>query len=312
MAVTFTNPWEVVKTRLQLQGELESRHTQSRSAGPPPPKQYKSAVSAFSKIVYNEGVRGIQRGLAPAYAYQVVLNGTRLGLYEPIRDLNVWAIGGATGKSAAEVSGGARAFAMVASGGMCGVLGSFLASPLYLVKTRMQSYSPQHAVGHQHTYVTKGTAHALSHVYRSEGVRGLWRGVDAAMVRTGIGSAVQLSSYDGCKRALLKSGWFNRQGGEGGIELHFAASAVTSLFVCIAMNPFDVISTRLYNQHVVDGKQGSLYSSGLDCFMKTVRAEGLGALYKGFSAHYLRIGPHTILTFVFLEQVKKGFSYFLD
>jgi solute carrier family 25, member 34/35 len=65
------------------------------------------------------------------------------------------------------------------------------------------------------------------------------------------------------------------------------------------------------------GKKGVLYANGLDCIVKTVKAEGFAALYKvchlikgylhlikGFSAHYLRIGPHTILTFVFLEQLK--------
>ncbi|KAJ3088784.1 Mitochondrial oxaloacetate carrier protein [Phlyctochytrium bullatum] len=190
----------------------------------------------------------------------------------------------------------------------------------------MQSYSPNNAVGHQHSYVTRGTLHSISHIYQNEGIRGLWRGVDAAMLRTGVGSAVQLSCYDGCKRAILQSGFFDRWGvgakdttgkgnkpGQGGVIVHFAASAVTSLLVCIAMNPLDVASTRMYNQHAaVDGKHGSLYRSGLDCLIKTVRTEGISALYKGFTAHYLRIGPHTILTFVFLEQVKKAANYLLD
>ncbi len=68
----------------------------------------------------------------------------------------------------------------------------------------------------------------------------------------------------------------------------------------------------MYNQKVSkDGKTGSLYRNGFDCIVKTVKAEGVGALYKGFSAHYLRIGPHTILTFVFFEQMKSLTSVFL-
>ncbi|KAJ3108000.1 hypothetical protein HDU97_002580 [Phlyctochytrium planicorne] len=287
-AVTFTNPWEVVKTRLQLQGELESKAVSATH------KQYSSATSAFAKIFRNEGLSGLQKGLAPAYAYQVLLNGTRLGAYEPIRDLykSFFAAFGQTGA-------GANAVSMVGSGATSGILGAFIASPLFLIKTRMQSYSPHHAVGHQHTYITKGTIHSLLYVYRHEGIAGLWRGVDAAMIRTGVGSSVQLSSYDFCKKAIIDSKVFDRWGGEGkgnapgqgGVLVHFAASAVTSLFVCLAMNPFDVVMTRMYNQHVgTDGKKGSLYTSGLDCIVKTVRAEGFGALYKGFTAHYLRIG----------------------
>ncbi|KAJ3092352.1 Mitochondrial oxaloacetate carrier protein [Quaeritorhiza haematococci] len=175
----------------------------------------------------------------------------------------------------------------------------------------MQSHTTAKlAVGHQHDYVDLGTFRSLLIVYRNEGLRGLWRGVDAAMVRTGIGSAVQLSSYDKCKHLLLSSGWFESESeedkGHGHIGIHFTASLMTSFAVCLAMNPFDVASTRMYNQKVSpDGKHGSLYKNGLDCIVKTVKTEGFAALYKGFSAHYLRIGPHTILTFVFLEQLKK-------
>ncbi|KAI8848308.1 mitochondrial carrier domain-containing protein [Chytridium lagenaria] len=288
----------VVKTRLQLQGELESRQVAATH------RQYNSAVSAFAKIFRTEGLTGLQKGLAPAYAYQVLLNGTRLGLYEPLRDIYSGGI-----KALGFTGTAANAVAMVGSGASSGILGAFIASPLYLVKTRMQSYSPV-AVGHQHSYVTRGVFYSLSHIFGNEGIRGLWRGVDAAMMRTGIGSAVQLSSYDGSKKAILASGFLTNG---GGIVVHFAASAVTSLFVCLAMNPFDVASTRMYNQHAgSDGKSGSLYRSGLDCIVKTVRAEGISALYKGFTAHYLRIGPHTILTFVFLEQVKKEHHFLLD
>ncbi|KAI8621415.1 mitochondrial carrier domain-containing protein [Chytriomyces sp. MP71] len=302
-AVTITNPMEVVKTRLQLQGELAR-------TSPNTPKQYNGALSAFVKIARNEGIRGIQKGLAPGYCYQALMNGTRLGFYEPVRNLLQSGIDSVAGQGAGSTGLG-KAASMIISGASCGMFGAFLGSPLFLVKTRMQSYSPTMAVGAQHSYVTGGMTRSLIHIYKSEGIAGLWRGSDAAMIRTGVGSAVQLSTYDASKQTLLKSGWFRPGGRDGGIALHFAASAFTSLFVCIAMNPFDVIMTRLYNQNHTKGGV-PMYSSFLDCFTKTVRTEGPFALYKGFSAHYLRIGPHTILTFVFLEQVKKLASKVLD
>ncbi|KAJ3038975.1 Mitochondrial oxaloacetate carrier protein [Rhizophlyctis rosea] len=326
-AVTFTNPWEVVKTRLQLQGELESRQahtkpsplsavaaatttttsstaTASATATSARPHPYSNAFSGLLTIYRNEGVWGIQKGLGPAYAYQILLNGTRLGSYEPIRDAIIGGLQsgfGATRDSILFPS-------MVLAGATSGILGAFIGSPVFLIKTRMQSYTATTtAVGHQHSYVTKGTLHALSYIYRHEGIRGLWRGADAAMLRAGAGSAVQLSGYDSSKAILLKSGWFgDAEKAQGDVKVHFAASLLTSFFVCLAMNPFDVASTRMYNQRsAADGKQGSLYKNGLDCIMKTVRTEGPAALYKGFTAAYLRIGPHTVIMFVFLEQLKK-------
>ncbi|KAJ3020345.1 Mitochondrial oxaloacetate carrier protein [Thoreauomyces humboldtii] len=310
-AVTFTNPWEVVKTRLQLQGELEKRIARGDvAAGVGKPKPYPNAIAAFGTIFRNEGVRGIQRGLAPAYVYQILLNGCRLGLYEPIK------AGYVTMFDAISPGGKAKSPLppMIFGGATAGLLGAFISSPLYLIKTRMQSYTTTNTVvGAQHSYVKEGTVKALRLIYGKEGVRGLWRGCDAAMLRTGIGSAVQLSSYESFKKILADSGWFKMHDGHGGLSLHLGASLITSLFVCLAMNPFDVASTRMYNQNTAaDGKQGALYKSGVDCLVKTVRAEGFTALYKGLSAHYLRIGPHTVLTFVFLEQFRKVGRFIFD
>lgn len=52
----------------------------------------------------------------------------------------------------------------------------------------MQAYSPFNPVGVQHAY--KGTWDGLRSIVRSDGVKGLWRGVDASMLRTAMGSSV--------------------------------------------------------------------------------------------------------------------------
>ena len=80
------------------------------------------------------------------------------------------------------------------------------------------------------------------------------------------------------------------------------ASLCSGLCVVTCMNPFDVVSTRLYNQPVKSGV-GVLYKGLVDCMMQTAKSEGLAGFYKGYWAHYLRLGPHTVLTFVFFEQL---------
>jgi solute carrier family 25 protein 34/35 len=57
--------------------------------------------------------------------------------------------------------------------------------------------------------------------------------------------------------------------------------------------------SRMYNQ------TGSLYTSAFDCLSRTVKTEGLLALYKGYFAHLARILPHTILTLTLAEQTIK-------
>lgn len=79
----------MAKTRLQLQGEL-ARKGQA-------PRVYNGAIHAMVKIFRTEGIRGLQRGLGTAvcgacarrltrqYFYQILLNGSRLGFYDPTR-----------------------------------------------------------------------------------------------------------------------------------------------------------------------------------------------------------------------------------
>lgn len=84
---------------------------------------------------------------------------------------------------------------------------------------------------------------AFTSVAKQGGIRGLWSGAGAAMLRTGVGSACQLSTYD-----LTKAIVMFEFGVPAGIQANVAAALTSGLVLATAMNPFDVISTRLYNQ----------------------------------------------------------------
>ena len=45
--------------------------------------------------------------------------------------------------------------------------------------------------------------------------------------------------------------------------------------------------------------------------MKTIKAEGFFSLWKGFTPYYARLGPHTVLTFIFLEQMNKDYKKYV-
>lgn len=272
-AVTFTNPIELVKTRMQLQGELSAHSA----------KIYKNPIQALYLIFKNEGLVGIQKGLACAYIYQLGLNGCRLGLYEPCRNVvNSVFYPDMDPRKVQNIP------INVFAGALSGIAGAIIGSPLYLVKTRMQSYSSQIKIGEQTHY--KSMFHGLSSIYKAEGFAGLFRGVDAAILRTGAGSAAQLPLYNFTKHELQDLTSLE------GPSLHLCSSVVAGFGVGIVMNPWDVILTRVYNQ------KGDLYKGPVDCFVKTIKTEGLGALYKGFGAQILRIAPHTVLTLMFMEQ----------
>jgi len=260
---------------MQLQGELQDKGHQ--------PKLYKGPLHGVSVIVRNEGF-GIYRGIGAAYIYQVLLNGCRLGFYEPLRGTLTSAIYGDKSVQSLGIN--------VFSGAASGILGAAAGSPFFLIKTRLQSYSPTRPVGTQHKY--KNAVDGCRQIYGAEGIRGLYRGVTAAMVRTGFGSSVQLPTYFFAKRRLVK-----HLGMEEGPMLHLASSTASGFVVCCVMHPPDTIMSRMYNQN------GNLYQGVFDCLSKTVRTEGFLAIYKGFMPHLARILPHTILTLSFAEQTNK-------
>jgi len=276
-ATTITNPMEVVKTRLQLQGELKAIAE----------RPYKGIAHAFQHIYKHEGIRGLQRGLFPAYLAQAALNGGRLGFYPIIKRLM-------------NNTPDSQFFFLknVAAGATAGAIGATLASPFDLVKVRIQAQSP--VVHFGQTWYYKNLFDGFSQLYKENGIRALYRGARTSAQRTAVGSSVQLSTYDQLKNFVMSTGYF-----EDNIYAYLVSSAVASLVVTTAMNPFDVARTRIYNQKVDANGKGLYYKGMLDCIFKTVKTEGFFALYKGYGAHYLRLGPHTILIFVFWEQLKK-------
>jgi solute carrier family 25 protein 34/35 len=203
----------------------------------------------------------------------MTLNGCRLGFYEPMRKTLTKAIY----KDTTTQSFGINIFTGAASG----ILGAAAGSPFFLVKTRLQSFSPFLPVGTQHNY--KNAVDGFRKIYTGEGVLGLYRGIGSAMLRTGFGSSVQLPTYFFAKRQLVKH--FAMQ---EGMPLHIASSTASGFVVCCVMHPPDTVMSRMYNQ------TGTLYTSAFDCIYRTVKTEGIMAVYKGYFAHLARILPHTV------------------
>lgn len=199
---------------MQLQGELLDKQHQ--------PRIYRGPVQGLRVILRNEGLRGIYSGLGPGSMYQLVLNGSRLSFYEPIR----YKITSAVFQSHEYQSFGINIF----SGAASGVIGAVLGSPLFLIKTKLQTFSSATPSGTQFPYAS--AIDGLRQIYRTEGFLGWYRGCSSAVVRTGMGSSIQLPTYFFAKRKLLS--WLKT---EEGPLLHLASSAISGVAVCCVMHP---------------------------------------------------------------------------
>ncbi|XP_071627313.1 solute carrier family 25 member 35 isoform X1 [Temnothorax americanus] len=283
----FTNPMDVVKVRLQLQGELEARGSYT--------KIYKNTLHAAYLIAKHEGVLALQAGLVPALAFQVVLNGIRLGVYKSAQRYEL----------IVDKRGNTDVLRTTLVSGTAGCLGAVLGSPLYLVKTQLQAQSAKSiAVGYQHNH--SGSWDAFRFLWMEGGVTALYRGWNANMPRVFVGSATQLTTFG------LASDWLRSLNifPDRPILLTFLASVIGGSCVAITMQPFDVLATRLYNQQTDANGKGTLYKGLGDALIKIFRTEGLTGLYKGTFPTWLRIAPHTVLCLVFYEQLDQLYSNF--
>lgn len=120
-ACLFTNPLEVVKTRMQLQGELKSRGSYQ--------VYYRNVFHAFYTIGKVDGLAGLQKGLVPGLVYQFFMNGVRLGSYAIIESSGYIHTNGRVSAAKTTVAGAAA-----------GVVGAVMGSPVYLVSS-CTSYS---------------------------------------------------------------------------------------------------------------------------------------------------------------------------
>nr|XP_058922685.1 solute carrier family 25 member 34 isoform X1 [Kogia breviceps] len=221
LACVFTNPLEVVKTRLQLQGELQARGTY--------PRHYRGFLASVVAVVRADGLCGLQKGLAAGLLYQGLMNGVRFYCYSLACQAGL-----------AQQPGGT-----VVAGAVAGALGAFVGSPAYLVKTQLQAQTvAAMAVGHQHPH--QSVLDALGTIWRQQGLAGLWRGVGGAVPRVMVGSAAQLATFASAKAWVQKQQWLP----EDSWLVALAGGMISSVAVVTVMTPFDVVSTRLYNQPV--------------------------------------------------------------
>ncbi|KAE8749796.1 hypothetical protein FOCC_FOCC003537 [Frankliniella occidentalis] len=271
MATCFVHPMDVVKNRMQVSG-IGSKV-----------KEYKTSFHAAGGILRNEGVTALYSGLSAGLLRQATYTTARLGVFNGLTER--------VSKDGAPPSFGVKVLI-----GLCaGAVGAFVGTPADLTLIRMTT-DGRLPPAERRNYSNALTA--LARIAKEEGILALWKGAVPTMGRAMVVNAVQLSTYQQAKQQLLTSGYF-----EENIKLHFCASMISGLATTIASMPLDIAKTRIQNMKVVEGKPQ--FTGTIDVLSKVVRHEGVFALWKGFTPYYARLGPHTVLTFIFMEQLNQ-------
>ncbi|PHT31228.1 Mitochondrial uncoupling protein 6 [Capsicum baccatum] len=303
-----THPLDLIKVRMQLQGETLNKapaphtvhnlrpalafhggaaasHGNIHVSGPMVRPTSVGPVAVGVKIIQQEGVAALFSGVSATVLRQTLYSTTRMGLYDMLKQK--WSDPNTSNMPLSR---------KIIAGLVAGGIGAAVGNPADVAMVRMQA-DGRLPLDQRRNY--KSVVDAITQMSKSEGVTSLWRGSSLTVNRAMLVTASQLASYDQFKEMILEKGLM-----KDGLGTHVTASFAAGFVAAVASNPVDVIKTRVMNMKVEPG-MAPPYSGAFDCAMKTIKAEGPMALYKGFIPTISRQGPFTIVLFVTLEQVRK-------
>ncbi|NWZ66757.1 DIC protein, partial [Acrocephalus arundinaceus] len=232
-------------------------------------------------VIRTDGFLALYNGLSASLCRQMTYSLTRFGIYETAKNY----LG--QGKQ-----GPPPFYQKVLVAAVGGFTGGFIGTPADMVNVR----SPRGLTSSP--LAPSSYSHALDgmyRVFREEGPKKLFSGATVASARGALVTVGQLSCYDQAKQLVLATGLLSDN-----IFTHFLSSFIAGICATFLCQPLDVVKTRLMNSH-------GEYRGVVHCAMETAKLGPL-AFYKGFVPAAVRLVPQTILTFIFLEQLRKNFG----
>ncbi|KAG7575435.1 hypothetical protein FFLO_00254 [Filobasidium floriforme] len=262
-AVLVGHPFDLTKTRLQTAA----------------PGSYTGAIDVVKKTLARDGVKGMYRGMGPPL----------IGV-TPIFAISFW--GYDMGKRVIysltpnRTTQALNNVELAAAGFLSAVPTTLATGPFERIKVLLQIQGQGAGAGPTYS----GPLDVVRQLYKEGGLRSIFRGTGATLARDGPGSAAYFVAYEVMKKRLTPA---------GSTDLSLPAVMAAGAFAGVAMwsiaIPPDVIKSRL--QSAPNGT----YNGFADCVRKTIKADGVGALWKGFSAAMARAVPANAATFVGVE-----------
>lgn len=308
----FMTPLDVVKIRLQTQERFYTKkcflysnglmdHLCPRTNGDPPirplhtaqeicnckwynrPKYFSGTFDAIIKISRTEGISSLWSGLSPTLVLAIPATVVYFTMYEQLKYKmsNIFSSPGWTS---------------LTSGGLARLIAVTIVSPLEMVRTKMQSQKmPISAV-----------KQCLVDLVRSQGLRGLWNGYTATLLRDVPFSALYWPMYEQTKLQMSRPHHTKRQT----FTVHFLSGALAGSVASTLTLPFDVIKTHkqidMGEKDIMKVKPGRS-GTNLSIAKELVREQGASALFTGLIPRLLKVAPACA---IMISSYEMGKNYF--
>ncbi|THV07818.1 mitochondrial carrier [Dendrothele bispora CBS 962.96] len=280
MASSCTHPLDLTKVRMQ---------TMEVIPGSKPPNMF----TVFRSTLSDSGVRSLYTGLSASLLRQMSYSLVRLGTYEEFKSkLSIRSEDGKPRKP--------KTYELLAAACLAGALGGIAGNPADILLVRMTSDLVKPP---EQRYNYSNAINGLIRLATDEGPKALARGLGTNVVRAILMNASQVGSYDFFKTTLInKTIPILDYQLRDSLPLHALASVMAGTFATTVCSPADVIRSRLMSSSTNRGP--------LEILKTSLRTEGVSFLFKGWTPAFIRLGPNTVLLFIFFEQLKQGWRTF--
>ena len=185
----------------------------------------------------------------------------------------------------------------VASAVSAGTVSTILTSPIWTIRTRMQTQ-----VGHRDY---KNSVDALRKIISTEGVSALYRGVVPSLFGL-IHVAIQFPVYENLKQQLRQSA---KREELNPVQL-VIASSVSKIIASVAAYPHEVLRARLqdseHSKHIQpEGVKFRAYNNLSDAVGSIWKEEGFRGFYRGLYPNLIRTVPAAVITLLSYEMSVK-------
>ncbi|KAG8388334.1 hypothetical protein BUALT_Bualt02G0114900 [Buddleja alternifolia] len=224
-----------------------------------------SAFQILRRLVSTDGPCALYRGMAAPLASVTFQNAIAFQTYAILSR--------AVDRSA--TSDNPPSYTGVALGGIgTGAIQSLLLSPVELVKIRLQLQTKTNQ-SNSH----KGPLDVTRSILRTEGWRGIYRGLSITVLRDAPAHGVYFWTYEYIREQLHPG---CRKNGHEKFRTMLLAGGLAGVASWICCYPLDVIKTR------IQGQTDSRYCGIVDCFRRSVREEGYNVLWRGLGTAVAR------------------------
>ncbi|EER35260.1 hypothetical protein CTRG_02122 [Candida tropicalis MYA-3404] len=247
-------------------------------------KPGQSLFSMIYQIITKEGFFKIYSGLTASLLRQATYSTTRFGVYEFLKETYIEKTNNHKPSTAVLLP-----ISMVS-----GALGGLVGNPSDVVNIRMQNDSTL-PIEQRKNY--KNAFDGIYKIIKNEGPGSLFSGLGANLIRGVLMTSSQVVSYDVAKSLLVdKLHW-----DPSTQSTHFTAAFIAGGVATTVCSPADVVKTRLMSG-------GATGESGVSILKNALKNEGVGFMFRGWLPSFIRLGPHTIVTFLVLEQLRQFYN----